>query len=46
MRPSHLYNGNPYTGETASLYWYGPPEFRMTWTGNFLYLDMLEELIN
>ena len=22
--PSHLYNGNPYTDKTASLYWIGP----------------------
>ena len=24
MRPSYLYNGNPYTGKTASLYWNDP----------------------
>ena len=24
MRPSYLYNGNPYTGKTAFLYWIGP----------------------
>ena len=24
MRPPYLYNGNPYTGKTASLYWDGP----------------------
>ena len=23
-RPSYLYNGNPYTGKTTSLYWNGP----------------------
>ena len=24
MRLSYLYNGNPYTGKTASLYWDAP----------------------
>ena len=24
MRPSYLYNGNSYTGNTISLHWIGP----------------------
>ena len=26
MRPSYLYNGNPYTGKNTSLYWDGPQD--------------------
>ena len=32
MIPSKLYNGNPYTGTTASLYWHDPQLATVWWT--------------
>ena len=31
VRPSYLYNGNPYIGKTASLYWEGPLVVSVFW---------------
>ena len=33
VRPSSLYNVNPYTGKTTSLYWEGP-QGSCSWSGN------------